>query len=176
MTPARQAKDQMNKKLRVVVAKVGLDGHDRGVKIVAQALRHAGIEVIYLGIHNTPTEIALSAVQEDADAIGLSIHSAAHLTLFGEVIKLLKAHDANDIVVFGGGIVPGEDIAKLQRMGVKKIFTPGAALEEIVRFVKSLGEEPRQARGGRRRSLATSPKTTLLTGPSKKRRNKPRSA
>jgi methylmalonyl-CoA mutase C-terminal domain/subunit len=172
MTPARKSTGQVNKKLRVLVAKVGLDGHDRGVKIVAQALRDAGIEVIYLGIHNTPAEIATSAVQEDADAIGLSIHSAAHMILFGEVIKLLKANDANDIVVFGGGIVPAEDIGKLQRMGVTKIFTPGAPLEDIVRFVKSIGVGTR-TRGGRRRSLATSPPRTVLTGASKKRRNKP---
>jgi methylmalonyl-CoA mutase C-terminal domain/subunit len=160
MTPAQKSTSQVSKKLRVLVAKVGLDGHDRGVKIVARALRDAGIEVIYLGIHNTPAEIATSAVQEDADAIGLSIHSAAHLTLFAEVIKLLKANKSNDIVVFGGGIVPGEDIGKLQRIGVKKIFTPGAPLEEIVRFVKSIGVETRKARGG-----------TL-----RKRRNKPKSA
>ena len=175
MTPAQKSTSQVSKKLRVLVAKVGLDGHDRGVKIVARALRDAGIEVIYLGIHNTPEEIAASALQEDADAIGLSVHSAAHLTLFGEVIKLLKANNANDIVVFGGGIVPGEDIGKLQRMGVKKIFTPGAPLEEIVRFVKSIGVETRKARGDRRRSLASSPPPTLLTGTLRKRRNKPKS-
>jgi methylmalonyl-CoA mutase C-terminal domain/subunit len=175
MTPAQKSTSQLSKKLRVLVAKVGLDGHDRGVKIVARALRDAGIEVIYLGIHNTPEEIAASALQEDADAIGLSIHSAAHLTLFGEVIKHLKVNNANDIVVFGGGIVPGEDIGKLQRMGVKKVFTPGAPLEEIVRFVKSIGVGTRKARGRRRRSLASSPPPTLLTGTLRKRRNKPKS-
>lgn len=174
MTSAKKLRGQVNKKLRVLVAKVGLDGHDRGVKIVARALRDAGIEVIYLGIHNTPAEIAISAMQEDADAIGLSIHSAAHLTLFGEVIKLLKANKANDIVVFGGGIVPGEDVGQLKRMGVKKIFTPGAPLEEIVRFVKSIGVETRKARGGRQQSLAPLP--TLLTGKLRKERNKPKRA
>lgn len=125
-------------KLRVLVAKAGLDGHDRGVKIVARSLRDAGFEVIYLGIHNTPQDIVSSAIQEDVDAIGLSIHSAAHMTLFGEVIKLLKKNQAGRIVVFGGGIVPEEDVGPLKRMGVKKIFTPGTPLEEIVQFVRSI--------------------------------------
>lgn len=133
-----------DRNLRVLIAKIGLDGHDRGVKIVARALRDAGIEVIYLGIHNTPEEIVSSALQEDVDAIGLSIHSAAHMTLFDEVLKLLKKNRAKDIVVFGGGIVPEEDIRSLKKMGVKEIFTPGASLEEIVQFVKSL--TPRSSR------------------------------
>jgi methylmalonyl-CoA mutase C-terminal domain/subunit len=133
------------KKLRVLVAKVGLDGHDRGVKIVARALRDAGVEVIYLGIHNTPAEIASSAVQEDVDAIGLSIHSAAHMTLFGEVMKLLRKNRAGDIVVFGGGIVPDEDVGKLKKMGVKRIFTPGSPLEDIVKFVRSIGHRSQGA-------------------------------
>jgi methylmalonyl-CoA mutase C-terminal domain/subunit len=124
--------------LRVLIAKVGLDGHDRGVKIVARALRDAGIEVIYLGIHNTPAEIVNSALQEDVDAIGVSIHSAAHMTLFTELMKLLKQQRATDIVVFGGGIIPEQDIGKLKRMGVKDLFTPGTPLEEIVNFVKSI--------------------------------------
>jgi methylmalonyl-CoA mutase, C-terminal domain len=127
-----------DKKLRVLIAKIGLDGHDRGVKIVARTLRDAGIEVIYLGIHNTPAEIASSALQEDVDAIGLSIHSAAHMTLFGEVMKLLRKNKAEDIVVFGGGIVPDEDVRKLKEIGVKKIFTPGSPLEDIVKFVRSI--------------------------------------
>ena len=142
----------MNNKLRVLVAKVGLDGHDRGVKIVARALRDAGLEVIYLGIHNTPAEIVASAVQEDVGAIGLSIHSAAHLTLFGTVLRLLKKNKANDIVVFGGGIVPDEDIGRLKRMGVKAIFTPGASLEAIVNFVQSLGDESRNEARQKRRA------------------------
>jgi methylmalonyl-CoA mutase C-terminal domain/subunit len=124
--------------LRVLIAKVGLDGHDRGVKIVARALRDAGMEVIYLGIHNTPQEIATSALQENVDAIGLSIHSAAHMTLFREVLALLKKNQALDVVLFGGGIVPEEDVGRLKKMGVKEIFTPGAPLEEIVNFVRSI--------------------------------------
>lgn len=135
-----------DKNLRVLVAKVGLDGHDRGVKIVARALRDAGIEVIYLGIHNTPEEIVSSAIQEDVDAIGLSIHSAAHLTLFREVLRLLKKNKAQDIVVFGGGIVPTEDLRDLKKMGVKEIFTSGSPLKGIVDFVKSIplktGDQP----------------------------------
>lgn len=125
-------------RLRVLIAKVGLDGHDRGVKIVARALRDAGVEVVYLGIHNTPEEIVSAAVQEDVDAIGISIHSAAHLTLFKEVMSLLKKNHGADVVVFGGGIVPTEDMAALKKMGVKKFFTPGASLDEITRFVKSI--------------------------------------
>jgi methylmalonyl-CoA mutase C-terminal domain/subunit len=126
------------KPLRVLIAKVGLDGHDRGVKIVARVLRDAGMEVIYLGIHNTPEEIAASALQEDVDAIGLSIHSAAHMTLFSELLELLKKNKARDIAVFGGGIVPEEDIHSLKKMGIKEIFTPGAPLEAIVDFVSAL--------------------------------------
>jgi methylmalonyl-CoA mutase C-terminal domain/subunit len=128
----------VDKKLRVLIGKVGLDGHDRGVKIVAQALRDAGVEVIYIGLHNTPQEIVSSAMQEDVDAIGLSIHSAAHVTLFREVLSLLKKYRSRRVVVFGGGIVPQEDIGSLKKMGVKKIFTPGTSLDEIVQFVKSL--------------------------------------
>jgi len=127
-----------SKRLRVLVAKVGLDGHDRGVKIVARALGDAGVEVVYLGIHNTAEEIVRSALQEDVDAIGLSIHSAAHLTLFKEVATGLKKNKASDIVIFGGGIVPDEDMPVLKKLGVRKIFTPGASLDEIVRFVKGL--------------------------------------
>lgn len=140
-----------DQKLRVLIAKIGLDGHDRGVKIVARALRDAGIEVIYLGIHNTPEEIVSSAIQEDVDAIGLSIHSAAHMTLFEEVLKLLKKNKATNIVLFGGGIVPAEDIQSLKKMGVKEIFTPGAPVEEIVQFVKSIGQRGnrQQAKGNR---------------------------
>lgn len=129
-----------NHRVRVLVAKVGLDGHDRGVKIVAGALRDGGVEVIYLGIHNTPEEIVSAAVQEDVDAIGLSIHSAAHLTLFKDVMRLLKKNRAADIIVFGGGIVPREDLPALKKLGVEKIFNPGASLESIVDFVKAIPE------------------------------------
>jgi methylmalonyl-CoA mutase C-terminal domain/subunit len=137
--PKREAEKKLpGKKRRVLIAKVGLDGHDRGVKVVARALRDAGIEVVYLGLHNTPEEIVASAIQEDVDAIGLSIHSAAHMTLFEEVIKLLKKQKASDIVLFGGGIVPDDDVRALKKMGVAELFTPGAPLDEIVRFVKAI--------------------------------------
>lgn len=134
---------EKGQKLRVLVAKAGLDGHDRGVKIVARALRDAGVEVIYLGIHNTPGDIVSSALQEDVDAIGLSIHSAAHATLFRDVVRLLRKNKLKDVAVFGGGIVPEDDIRSLRKIGVKRIFTPGAPLQEIVEFVKSL---PRRQR------------------------------
>jgi methylmalonyl-CoA mutase, C-terminal domain len=146
--PKQSIKAPAADKIRVLVAKVGLDGHDRGLKIVARSLRDAGIEVIYLGIHNTPSEIVSSAVQEDVDAIGLSMHSAAHMTLFGDVIELLKNNQAGDIAVFGGGVVPQEDIGKLKRMGVKEIFTPGAPLQDIVNFVgRKRDKEMRKYRG-----------------------------
>ncbi len=123
---------------RILVAKVGLDGHDRGIKVVVRALRDAGIEVIYLGLHNTPEEVVAAAIQEDVDAIGLSILSAAHLTLFKKVIALLKRAKAADIPVFGGGIILGEDIVQLKKIGIKAVFTPGTSLAEIVNFVKSI--------------------------------------
>jgi methylmalonyl-CoA mutase C-terminal domain/subunit len=121
----------MAEKYRVIVAKPGLDGHDRGAKIVARALRDAGFEVIYTGLHQTPEMIAEAAIQEDADAVGLSIHSGAHMTLFPKVVRLLRERGAEDIVVFGGGIIPAEDIAKLKDEGVEMIFTPGATTGEI---------------------------------------------
>lgn len=121
---------------RVLIAKIGLDGHDRGVKIVAKALRDAGAEVIYMGLHNTPEEIVQSAVQEDVDAIGLSILSAAHITLFREVLRLLKKQKADDIAVFGGGIIPDDDIPALTKLGVRAVFTPGTPMDEIVQFVR----------------------------------------
>src|SRR5215475_8533177 len=123
--------------IRVIVAKPGLDGHDRGAKVVARALRDAGIEVIYTGLHQTPEQIVAAALQEDVDAIGLSILSGAHMTLFGRVIELLREHNAADITVFGGGIIPDADIAELEAMGVGKIFTPGAPTHDIVDWVKS---------------------------------------
>ena len=124
-------------RVRVVVAKPGLDGHDRGAKVVARALRDAGCEVIYTGLHQTPAHIVATAIQEDADAIGLSVLSGAHLTLFPEVIAELNKRDASDIVVFGGGIIPEADIATLLEAGVARIFTPGASVTEIVDWVKS---------------------------------------
>ncbi len=123
-------------KIRVIVAKAGLDGHDRGAKVVARALRDAGVEVIYTGLHQTPEQIVAAAVQEDVDAIGLSILSGAHMTLFARVIDLLKERNATDIVVFGGGIIPDDDIAELSRMGVARIFTPGAPTTEIIAWVR----------------------------------------
>jgi len=126
----------MSAPIRVVVAKPGLDGHDRGAKVVARALRDAGIEVVYTGLHQTPAQIVDTAIQEDADIIGLSVLSGAHLTLFAEVMDLLKAKDATDIVVFGGGIIPDDDIPLLEDMGVAKIFTPGTTTQEIVRWVQ----------------------------------------
>jgi len=122
--------------VRVVVAKPGLDGHDRGAKIVARALRDAGFEVIYTGLHQTPEQIVTTAVQEDADAIGLSVLSGAHNYLFKRVLELLKEKGADDVVVFGGGIIPPEDIAALKTLGVKELFTPGTSTQDIVRFVR----------------------------------------
>ncbi len=121
--------------LRIVVAKPGLDGHDRGAKVVARALRDAGHEVIYTGLHQTPEQIVETAIQEDADAIGLSVLSGAHMTLFRKLISLLEEREASDIVVFGGGIVPEEDVAPLAEIGVAKIFTPGATTVEITDWV-----------------------------------------
>lgn len=125
------------KKLRILVAKPGLDGHDRGAKIVARALRDAGHEVIYTGLHQTPEQIVNAAIQEDVDAVSLSILSGAHNTLFPAVIELLKGKGAGDIPVFGGGIIPEEDIPGLKTKGVKEIFTPGAKLEDIIGWVES---------------------------------------
>ena len=122
-------------RIRVVVAKPGLDGHDRGAKVVARALRDAGMEVIYTGLHQTPEQIVETAIQEDADLIGLSVLSGAHMTLFRKLIALLHERDAGDIVVFGGGIIPEEDIPLLEEIGVAKVFTPGAATTEITDWV-----------------------------------------
>ncbi len=122
--------------IRVLVAKPGLDGHDRGAKIVARALRDAGMEVVYTGLHQTPEMIVRSALQEDVQCIGLSILSGAHMTLFPAVMELLKKADAEDILVFGGGIIPQEDIVQLEKVGVRKIFQPGSSTKEIVEWVK----------------------------------------
>jgi methylmalonyl-CoA mutase C-terminal domain/subunit len=122
--------------VRIVVAKPGLDGHDRGAKVVARALRDAGVEVVYTGLHQTPEQIVETAIQEDADAIGMSVLSGAHMTLFARVIDLLRERDASDIVVFGGGIVPEADMPELTEMGVAKVFTPGATTGEIITWVR----------------------------------------
>ena len=124
-------------RLRILVAKPGLDGHDRGAKIIARALRDAGIEVIYTGLHQTPEMIAEAAIQEDVDAIGLSILSGAHNTLFPKIIELIREKGGDDIAIFGGGIIPEEDIPKLQDAGVRAIFTPGATTDEIVAWVRA---------------------------------------
>ncbi|MCA9529132.1 MAG: cobalamin B12-binding domain-containing protein [Myxococcales bacterium] len=123
--------------IRVLVAKPGLDGHDRGAKVVARALRDAGFEVVYTGLHQTPQMIAKAAVQEDVDAVGLSIMSGAHNTLFPAVLDALRAEGASDVVVFGGGIVPKDDVARLTDAGVGAVFTPGTRLEEIVAWVRA---------------------------------------
>jgi len=121
--------------IRVVVAKPGLDGHDRGAKVVARALRDAGMEVIYTGLHQTPEQIVSAALQEDAQAIGLSIHSGAHMTLFPRVLELLREQGADDVILFGGGIIPDEDVATLTAQGVSAIFTPGTPMREITDWV-----------------------------------------
>jgi len=126
-----------DKVLRILVAKPGLDGHDRGAKIIARALRDAGFEVIYTGLHQTPEMIAESALQEDVDAIGLSILSGAHMALFPAVIDQLKRRGVGDVVLFGGGIIPPDDIAELKRLGVSEIFTPGATTDAIVEWVRA---------------------------------------
>ena len=131
------------RKIRVLVGKPGLDGHDRGAKIVARALRDAGMEVIYTGLHQTPEEVVATAIQEDVDAIGLSVLSGAHNYLFGRVLELLREKGVDDIVVFGGGVITPEDVERLKAMGVKEIFTPGASTRDIVAFVR---EQVRPAR------------------------------
>ena len=125
-----------NRKIRVVVAKPGLDGHDRGAKIIARALRDAGMEVIYTGLHQTPEQIAATVIQEDADAIGLSILSGAHMTLVPRVVELLGEQGAEDVVLTVGGTIPNDDIPELKKLGVAEIFTPGASTDEIVEFIR----------------------------------------
>jgi methylmalonyl-CoA mutase C-terminal domain/subunit len=123
-------------KHRIVIAKPGLDGHDRGAKVVARALRDAGYEVIYTGLHQTPEQIAETVIQEDADAVGLSIHSGAHMTLFPRVVQLLRERGAQDIVVFAGGIIPKEDIDALREQGIEQVFTPGAPTTAIIEWLR----------------------------------------
>jgi methylmalonyl-CoA mutase C-terminal domain/subunit len=129
------------RKIRVVVAKPGLDGHDRGAKIIARALRDAGMEVIYTGLHQTPEQIAETVIQEDADAVGLSILSGAHMTLVPKVVEILKAQGVDDVVITVGGTIPADDIPELKRLGVAEVFTPGAGTDEIVDFIRAAGTE-----------------------------------
>jgi len=124
------------RKIRILVAKPGLDGHDRGVRVIARAYRDAGFEVVYTGLHQTPEQIVAAALQEDADLIGLSVLSGAHMHLFKRVLELLKANKADDVMVIGGGIIPEEDIPKLKELGIKEIFLPGTSLDNIVEWVK----------------------------------------
>jgi methylmalonyl-CoA mutase C-terminal domain/subunit len=132
----------MSTRIRVVVAKPGLDGHDRGAKVVARALRDAGMEVIYTGLHQTPEQIVETAIQEDAHAVGLSVLSGAHMTLFPKVVQMLKERGAGDIIVFGGGIIPDADIPELEKLGVAKVFTPGATTGSIVEWVRGHVSQP----------------------------------
>jgi methylmalonyl-CoA mutase C-terminal domain/subunit len=128
---------ESKRKIRVVVAKPGLDGHDRGAKIIARALRDAGMEVIYTGLHQTPEQIVETVIQEDAHAVGLSILSGAHMTLIPRVLELLREKEAGDIVVIAGGTIPADDIAELKKLGVSEVFTPGASTQEIIDFVRN---------------------------------------
>jgi methylmalonyl-CoA mutase, C-terminal domain len=123
--------------IRVIVAKVGLDGHDRGAKVVARALRDAGMEVIYTGLHQTPEQVVAAAIEEDVQAIGLSVHSGAHLTLFPRVVALLRERRADDVIVFGGGVIPDEDADALRAAGVAAVFTPGSSMQAIVDWVRA---------------------------------------
>jgi methylmalonyl-CoA mutase C-terminal domain/subunit len=125
-----------NERTRIVIAKPGLDGHDRGAKVIARALRDAGMEVVYTGLHQTPEQIVQTVIQEDADAVGLSVLSGAHMTLFKSVVELLAERGAEDVTVFGGGIIPDEDVPQLEKLGVAKVFTPGATMDDIVDWVR----------------------------------------
>jgi len=127
----------MRERVRILIAKPGLDGHDRGAKVVARALRDAGFEVIYTGLHQTPEMIVTAAIQEDVDAIGLSILSGAHMTLFPRILELLRQRGGGDIVVFAGGIIPDDDVPVLKEMGIREVFTPGTSLAEIVDWVRN---------------------------------------
>jgi methylmalonyl-CoA mutase C-terminal domain/subunit len=127
----------MAERIRIVIAKPGLDGHDRGAKVIARALRDAGMEVVYTGLHQTPEQIVQTVIQEDADAVGLSVLSGAHMTLFAKTLELLAQQGVTDVKVFGGGIIPADDIPALQESGVAKIFTPGATMDEVVQWVRN---------------------------------------
>ncbi len=134
------AQPEVQRRQRLLIGKVGLDGHDRGAKIIARALRDAGHEVIYTGLHQTPEQVVETAIQEDVDAVGLSMLSGAHLHLFGRIIELLRERGAGDVTVFGGGIIPEEDLRELKKMGVRKVFRPGTTTEEILRFLDEEGQ------------------------------------
>jgi methylmalonyl-CoA mutase C-terminal domain/subunit len=131
-----------DRKVRILLAKVGLDGHDRGLKVIARAYRDAGFEVIYAGLHQTPEQIVSTAIQEDADIIGLSCLSGAHMYLFSEVLRLLREKGADNVIVIGGGIIPGEDITKLKEAGIREIFLPGTHLSEIISWTKRISQNP----------------------------------
>jgi methylmalonyl-CoA mutase C-terminal domain/subunit len=125
------------RRIRVLLAKPGLDGHDRGVKVIARALRDAGMEVIYTGLRQTPEQVVSAAVQEDVDAIGLSILSGAHMTIFPRVVELARQSGLEDVIIFGGGIIPDQDIPRLKELGVSQVFTPGARMDEIIDFIRN---------------------------------------
>src|ERR1051325_1195772 len=143
-----KVENQMSEqRIRVLLAKPGLDGHDRGVKVIARALRDAGMEVIYTGLRQTPEQVVSASLQEDVDAIGLSILSGAHMTLFPRVVELAREAGLNDVVIFGGGIIPDEDIPRLKELGVSEIFTPGTRMDEIIEFIrKNSRRAPQPAR------------------------------
>ncbi len=135
----------MNRKIRVLIAKAGLDGHDRGAKVIAAALRDGGMEVIYVGLRQTAKMIVSAAIQEDVDAIGISILSGAHMTIFPAILDEMKKHEIDDVLLFGGGIIPEADLLKLKEMGVGELFTPGASTTEVVSFLKKwVDEHPRE--------------------------------
>ncbi|MGH2965343.1 MAG: cobalamin B12-binding domain-containing protein [Solirubrobacterales bacterium] len=144
---AEQGEAAPGRKIRVVVAKPGLDGHDRGAKIIARALRDAGMEVIYTGLHQTPEQIAATVIQEDADAVGLSILSGAHMTLVPRVVELLREQGVEDVVLTVGGTIPADDAPELKRLGVAEVFTPGASTDEIVDFIRSAVDDRRTLAG-----------------------------
>jgi methylmalonyl-CoA mutase C-terminal domain/subunit len=135
-TEPQSGRQTAARKIRVVVAKPGLDGHDRGAKIIARALRDAGMEVIYTGLHQTPEQIAETVIQEDADAIGLSILSGAHMTLVPRVVELLRKQGVEDVLITVGGTIPADDVPELKKLGVSEVFTPGASTDEVVDFIR----------------------------------------
>ncbi|RME72604.1 MAG: cobalamin B12-binding domain-containing protein [Planctomycetota bacterium] len=151
--PAGQREDAtaspaLERPIRVLISKCGLDGHDRGARVVARSLRDAGFEVVYLGIRQTPSTVVQAAIEEDVDAIGISIHSAAHMTILPKIVRLLREHGADHILVVGGGIIPEEDVAELKRLGVAEIFRPGASMGEYIRYLRRAVAERREQISG----------------------------